>query len=146
MTLMGLFDRVVTDTCGPTAVIIQRSIDMASPAYAGQTLTVTGDINELIGDVSLAEYPGLTTLAASTCGSKTISAHVLADWPPLVSGEIAACRDKHGQRPGAETARCERASRLRQAANQHEPVVLSRRQGPRTNLLAFTTSESQSPR
>jgi len=64
LTTTGLVQRYVLDWAGPGVVIRHMSLKLGVPCYAYETLTFTGTVTGLDGDVMTVEVVGRNSLGA----------------------------------------------------------------------------------
>ncbi|MCC5577793.1 MaoC family dehydratase [Microtetraspora sp. AC03309] len=68
LTTVGLIERYVTDWTGPCALVHGIKVKLGAPAYAGDTLTLSGTVTEATG-------PEFTI---DVCGTVSLGAHATA--------------------------------------------------------------------
>ncbi|MGB3356203.1 MAG: MaoC family dehydratase [Mycobacterium sp.] len=79
LTDTGLVQRFITDWAGPTAVIKTIGLRLGVPWYAYDTVTFTGEVTAVEGDV----------VSLKITGSNSLGDHVIADATLVFGGENA---------------------------------------------------------
>ncbi|MBO3746398.1 acyl dehydratase [Streptosporangiaceae bacterium NEAU-GS5] len=73
LTTMGLLERFVTDWAGPGALIHGMKVKLGVPAYAGDTLTLTGAVSAVEDARFTVDIVGSVSLGAHAQGSVRLS-------------------------------------------------------------------------
>ena len=78
LTTNGLVGRYVTDHFGPTAVLRKVAIRLGAPNYPGDTMTLTGTIEEVVetGDGTVGTGVPAVTATVRVTGANGIGRHV----------------------------------------------------------------------
>ncbi|MGY1499186.1 MaoC family dehydratase [Streptomyces sp. QTS52] len=79
LTTNGLVGRYVTDCFGPTAVLRKLAIRLGAPNYPGDTMVLTGRVEEVDGDTAVVRVLGANGIGRHVSGTVTVSV------PPSVS-------------------------------------------------------------
>ena len=69
LTTTGLVQRYVTDWAGPEALVRQVAIRLGAPCYAGDTLTLSGQVTELAGGEAVVQVVGRCRLGDHVTGT-----------------------------------------------------------------------------
>jgi acyl dehydratase len=69
LTTTGLVQRYVTDWAGPDALVRQVAIRLGAPCYAGDTLTLSGQVAEADGGEVVVEVTGRCLLGDHVTGT-----------------------------------------------------------------------------
>jgi acyl dehydratase len=69
LTTTGLVQRYVTDWAGPDALVRQVAIRLGAPCYAGDTLTLSGQVAEADGGEVVVEVTGRCRLGDHVTGT-----------------------------------------------------------------------------
>jgi hypothetical protein len=80
LTTNGLVGRYVTDCFGPAAVLHKLAIRLGAPNYPGDTMVLTGRIEEVDGDTAVVRVLGANGIGRHVSGTVTVSV------PPSASG------------------------------------------------------------
>ncbi|MCL7426305.1 MaoC family dehydratase [Streptomyces sp. NPDC057806] len=73
LTTNGLVGRYLTDHFGPTAVLRTLSIRLGAPNHPGDTLVLTGRVEEVDGDTATVRVVGTNSLGAHVTGTATVT-------------------------------------------------------------------------
>jgi acyl dehydratase len=73
LTTTGLVQRYVTDWAGPEALVRKIAIRLGAPCYAGDTLTLSGQVTELAGDEAVVLVVGRCRLGDHVTGTVRIA-------------------------------------------------------------------------
>ena len=73
LTTNGLVGRYLTDHFGPTATIRKLAIRLGAPNYPGDTMVLTGTVEEVGGDSARVRVVGRNGLGAHVTGTATLS-------------------------------------------------------------------------
>ncbi|MGW0916172.1 MaoC family dehydratase [Streptomyces sp. NPDC002784] len=73
LTTNGLVGRYLTDHFGPAAVLRKLSIRLGVPNHPGDTLVLTGRIEEVDGDTATVRVVGTNSLGAHVTGTATVT-------------------------------------------------------------------------
>ena len=72
LTTNGFVGRFVTDWAGPEAFIKKVSIRLGVPNYPGDTMTMTGRVTEVDGDVATVEVVGANSMGNHVTGTVVV--------------------------------------------------------------------------
>ena len=72
LTTNGFVGRFVTDWAGPQAFIKKVSIRLGVPNYPGDTMTMTGKVTEVDGDVATVEVVGANSMGNHVTGTVVV--------------------------------------------------------------------------
>ena len=72
LTTNGFVGRFVTDWAGPEAFIKKVSIRLGVPNYPGDTMTMTGKVTEVDGDVATVEVVGANSMGNHVTGTVVV--------------------------------------------------------------------------
>ncbi|MEU2435222.1 MaoC/PaaZ C-terminal domain-containing protein [Streptomyces rubradiris] len=73
LTTNGLVGRYVTDHFGPTAVLRKVAIRLGAPNYPGDTMVLTGTVEEVDGDTAVVRVVGANGLGDHVTGTVTVT-------------------------------------------------------------------------
>ncbi|MFI2431744.1 MaoC family dehydratase [Streptomyces sp. NPDC018693] len=73
LTTNGLVGRYLTDHFGPTAVLRRLSVRLGAPNHPGDTLTLTGTVEETDGDTAVVRVVGDNGLGRHVTATATLS-------------------------------------------------------------------------
>ncbi|MBC2902815.1 MaoC family dehydratase [Streptomyces cupreus] len=73
LTTNGLVGRYLTDHFGPTAVLRKLSIRLGAPNYPGDTMVLTGTIEQLDGDTATVRVIGTNGIGAHVTGTAVLT-------------------------------------------------------------------------
>ncbi|MEU6596296.1 MaoC/PaaZ C-terminal domain-containing protein [Streptomyces flaveolus] len=73
LTTNGLVGRYVTDHFGPTAVLRGVAIRLGAPNYPGDTMVLTGRVEEVDGDTAVVRVVGANGLGHHVTGTVTVT-------------------------------------------------------------------------
>ncbi|CAL9304956.1 MaoC family dehydratase [Streptomyces sp. SudanB182_2057] len=73
LTTNGLVGRYVTDHFGPTAVLRKVAIRLGAPNYPGDTMVLTGTVEEVEGDTAVVRVVGANGLGDHVTGTVTVT-------------------------------------------------------------------------
>ncbi|WP_079177614.1 MaoC/PaaZ C-terminal domain-containing protein [Streptomyces mangrovisoli] len=76
LTTNGLVGRYVTDHFGPTAVLRRVAIRLGAPNYPGDTMVLTGTVEEVDGDTATVRITGANSLGRHVTGTVTVTVTV----------------------------------------------------------------------
>ncbi|MET8560708.1 MaoC/PaaZ C-terminal domain-containing protein [Streptomyces flaveolus] len=76
LTTNGLVGRYVTDYFGPTAVLREVAIRLGAPNYPGDTMVLTGRVEEADGDTAVVRVTGANGLGHHVTGTVTVTVTV----------------------------------------------------------------------
>ncbi|MEV5849971.1 MaoC family dehydratase [Streptomyces sp. NPDC051985] len=76
LTTNGLVGRYITDHFGPTAVLRKVAIRLGAPNYPGDTMVLTGRIEELEEGTGAGAGAGTMTVTVRVVGANAIGKHV----------------------------------------------------------------------
>ncbi|SOD85308.1 MaoC family dehydratase [Streptomyces sp. Ag109_G2-15] len=86
LTTNGLVGRYITDHFGPSAVLRKVAIRLGAPNYPGDTMVLTGRVEEVDGDTATVRVVGANAIGRHVTGTVTVSVPA----PSSVSDEEAA--------------------------------------------------------
>ncbi|GAA3916004.1 MaoC family dehydratase [Streptomyces lacrimifluminis] len=73
LTTNGLVGRYVTDCFGPAAVLRKLAIRLGAPNYPGDTMVLTGRIEDVDGDTAVVRVVGANGIGRHVSGTVTVS-------------------------------------------------------------------------
>ncbi|AKN69049.1 MULTISPECIES: MaoC/PaaZ C-terminal domain-containing protein [Streptomyces] len=73
LTTNGLVGRYVTDHFGPTAVLRKVAIRLGAPNHPGDTMVLTGTVEEVDGDTAVVRVVGANRLGRHVTGTVTVT-------------------------------------------------------------------------
>ncbi|MFF4712117.1 MaoC/PaaZ C-terminal domain-containing protein [Streptomyces eurythermus] len=73
LTTNGLVGRYVTDHFGPTAVLRKVAVRLGAPNYPGDTMVLTGTVEEVDGDTAVVRVVGANGLGDHVTGTVTVT-------------------------------------------------------------------------
>jgi acyl dehydratase len=73
LTTNGLVGRYVTDHFGPRAVLRKVAIRLGAPNYPGDTMVLTGTIEEVDGDTAIVRVIGANAVGRHVTGTVTVT-------------------------------------------------------------------------
>ena len=73
LTTNGLVGRYVTDHFGPTAVLRRVAIRLGAPNHPGDTMVLTGTVEQVDGDTATVRVAGSNTLGHHVTGTVTVT-------------------------------------------------------------------------
>ncbi|WP_327596924.1 MaoC/PaaZ C-terminal domain-containing protein [Streptomyces chartreusis] len=73
LTTNGLVGRYITDHFGPTAVLRKVAIRLGAPNYPGDTMVLTGSIEEVDGDTATVRVVGANGIGKHVTGTVTVT-------------------------------------------------------------------------
>ncbi|CAM5585974.1 MULTISPECIES: MaoC family dehydratase [Streptomyces] len=73
LTTNGLVGRYVTDHFGPTAVLRGVAIRLGAPNHPGDTMVLTGRVEEVDGDTAVVRVVGANGLGDHVTGTVTVT-------------------------------------------------------------------------
>ncbi|MFF8729966.1 MaoC/PaaZ C-terminal domain-containing protein [Streptomyces sp. NPDC015171] len=76
LTTNGLVGRYITDHFGPTAILRRVAIRLGAPNYPGDTMVLTGSVEEVDGDTAVVRVLGANGLGAHVTGTVTVTVPV----------------------------------------------------------------------
>lgn len=83
LTTNGLVGRYITDHFGPTAVLRKVAIRLGAPNYPGDTMVLTGSVEEVDGDTATVRVVGANGIGKHVTGTVTVT--VPAGEPSVVA-------------------------------------------------------------
>ncbi len=98
LTTNGLVGRYVTDHFGPAAVLRRVAIRLGAPNHPGDTMVLTGSVEEVDGDTATVRILGANGIGRHVMGTVTVTVPAPAPAPdadPVATPEFASA-------PGAE--------------------------------------------
>jgi hypothetical protein len=73
LTTNGLVGRYITDHFGPTAVLRKVAIRLGVPNYPGDTMVLTGTVEEVDGDTATVRVVGANGIGSHVTGTVTVT-------------------------------------------------------------------------
>jgi len=73
LTTNGLVGRYVTDHFGPRAVLRKVAIRLGAPNYPGDTMVLTGQVEEVAGDTATVRVLGTNGIGRHVTGTVTVA-------------------------------------------------------------------------
>ncbi|MFJ3231283.1 MaoC family dehydratase [Streptomyces sp. NPDC086787] len=73
LTTNGLVGRYITDHFGPAAVLRKVAIRLGAPNYPGDTMVLTGRIDEVDGDTVVVRVTGANGIGRHVTGTVTLT-------------------------------------------------------------------------
>ncbi|MFE7443597.1 MaoC family dehydratase [Streptomyces chartreusis] len=73
LTTNGLVGRYITDHFGPTAVLRKVAIRLGAPNYPGDTMVLTGSVEEVDGDTATVRVVGANGIGKHVTGTVTVT-------------------------------------------------------------------------
>jgi acyl dehydratase len=73
LTTNGLVGRYVTDHFGPTAVLRKVAIRLGAPNHPGDTMVLTGSVEEVDGDTAVVRVVGANGTGTHVTGTVTVT-------------------------------------------------------------------------
>ncbi len=73
LTTNGLVGRYITDHFGPAAVLRKVAIRLGAPNYPGDTMVLTGVVEEVAGDTATVRVVGANGTGTHVTGTVTVS-------------------------------------------------------------------------
>ncbi|GGZ09933.1 beta-hydroxyacyl-ACP dehydratase [Streptomyces olivaceoviridis] len=73
LTTNGLVGRYVTDHFGPTAVLRGVAVRLGAPNHPGDTMVLTGRVEEVDGDTAVVRVVGANGLGDHVTGTVTVT-------------------------------------------------------------------------
>jgi acyl dehydratase len=73
LTTNGLVGRYVTDHFGPAAVLRKVAIRLGAPNHPGDTMVLTGRVEEVDGDTAVVRVTGANGLGTHVTGTVTLT-------------------------------------------------------------------------
>ncbi|MFH8695187.1 MULTISPECIES: MaoC family dehydratase [Streptomyces] len=73
LTTNGLVGRYITDHFGPTAVLRKVGIRLGAPNYPGDTMVLTGSVEEVDGDTATVRVVGANGIGKHVTGTVTVT-------------------------------------------------------------------------
>ncbi|MGW6793134.1 MaoC family dehydratase [Streptomyces chartreusis] len=73
LTTNGLVGRYITDHFGPTAVLRKVAIRLGAPNYPGDTMVLTGSVEEVEGDTATVRVVGANGIGKHVTGTVTVT-------------------------------------------------------------------------
>jgi acyl dehydratase len=73
LTTNGLVGRYITDHFGPTAVLRKVAIRLGAPNYPGDTMVLTGRVEEVDGDTATVRVIGANGIGKHVTGTVTVT-------------------------------------------------------------------------
>jgi hypothetical protein len=106
LTTNGLVGRYVTDHFGPAAVLRRVAIRLGAPNHPGDTMVLTGSVEEVDGDTATVRILGANGIGRHVMGTVTVTVPASApDAEPVATPESASAADPvavPAPAPGAE--------------------------------------------
>ncbi|MEJ8670121.1 MaoC family dehydratase [Streptomyces sp. MS1.AVA.1] len=73
LTTNGLVGRYITDHFGPTAVLRKVAIRLGAPNYPGDTMVLTGRVEEIDGGTATVRVTGANGIGEHVTGTVTVT-------------------------------------------------------------------------
>ncbi|MFF4350560.1 MaoC family dehydratase [Streptomyces sp. NPDC001530] len=73
LTTNGLVGRYITDCFGPGAVLRKVAIRLGAPNYPGDTMVLTGSVEEVAGDTATVRVVGANGIGRHVTGTVTVT-------------------------------------------------------------------------
>jgi len=73
LTTNGLVGRYITDHFGPAAVLRKVAIRLGAPNYPGDTMVLTGTVEEADGDTATVRVVGANGIGSHVTGTVTVT-------------------------------------------------------------------------
>lgn len=73
LTTNGLVGRYITDHFGPTTVLRKVAIRLGAPNYPGDTMVLTGRVEEVDGDTATVRVVGANGIGKHVTGTVTVT-------------------------------------------------------------------------
>ncbi len=73
LTTNGLVGRYITDHFGPTAVLRRVAIRLGAPNYPGDTMVLTGRVEEVDADTATVRVVGVNGIGKHVTGTVTVA-------------------------------------------------------------------------
>ncbi|WP_406210276.1 MULTISPECIES: MaoC family dehydratase [unclassified Streptomyces] len=73
LTTNGLVGRYITDHFGPTAVLRKVAIRLGAPNYPGDTMVLTGRVEEIDGGTATVRVTGANGIGKHVTGTVTVT-------------------------------------------------------------------------
>ncbi|MHC3471238.1 MaoC/PaaZ C-terminal domain-containing protein [Streptomyces sp. 7R007] len=73
LTTNGLVGRYITDHFGPTAVLRKVAIRLGAPNHPGDTMVLTGTVEEVDGDTATVRVVGANGIGHHVTGTVTVT-------------------------------------------------------------------------
>jgi MaoC like domain len=89
LTTTGLVQRFVTDWAGPQAIVRNVAIRLGAPCYAGDTLTFTGQAEEVSAAAADGQWPAGPEYLVRVAGRCSLGDHVTGTVRVLIPGSPA---------------------------------------------------------
>jgi len=86
LTTNGLVGRYITDRFGPAAVLRRVAIRLGAPNYPGDTMVLTGVVEDVQGDTATVRVVGKNSLGKHVTGSVTVTVTVPRTATATVTG------------------------------------------------------------
>ncbi|MFJ2233151.1 MaoC/PaaZ C-terminal domain-containing protein [Streptomyces sp. NPDC087859] len=96
LTTNGLVGRYITDHFGPTAELRRVAIRLGAPNYPGDTMVLTGAVEEVEGDTATVRVVGENSVGRHVTGTVTVT--VPPDAPPQTPSGTASGTASGGAR------------------------------------------------
>lgn len=97
LTTNGLVGRYVTDHFGPAAVLRRVAIRLGAPNHPGDTMVLTGSVEEVDGDTATVRILGANGIGRHVMGTVTVTVPESASAPsaePVAVPESASAPDE----------------------------------------------------
>ncbi|WP_405645918.1 MaoC family dehydratase [Streptomyces sp. NBC_00019] len=96
LTTNGLVGRYITDHFGPTAELRRVAIRLGAPNYPGDTMVLTGTVEEVEGDTATVRVIGENGIGRHVTGTVTVT--VPPDTPPVAPPQTSSRTASGGPR------------------------------------------------
>jgi hypothetical protein len=99
LTTNGLVGRYITDHFGPSAVLRKMAIRLGAPNYPGDTMVLTGTVEEVDGDTVTVKVVGANDIGRHVTGTVTVTVPE-AGGAAADRGDAVIPREPVGRTPG----------------------------------------------
>ncbi|MEU9286779.1 MaoC family dehydratase [Streptomyces sp. NPDC048275] len=89
LTTNGLVGRYVTDHFGPSATLRKVAIRLGAPNYPGDTMVLTGTVEEVGGDTVTVKVVGANGIGKHVTGTVTVTVTAGAPVPSSPAGAVS---------------------------------------------------------
>jgi acyl dehydratase len=76
LTTNGLVGRYITDRLGPAAVLRSVAVRLGAPNYPGDTMVLSGTVEEVDGDTATIRVVGENGIGRHVTGTVTVTLHL----------------------------------------------------------------------
>jgi acyl dehydratase len=100
LTTNGLVGRYITDHFGPSAVLRKMAIRLGAPNYPGDTMVLTGTVEEVNGDTLTVKVVGANDIGRHVTGTVTVTVPGAGRATAADRGDAVAPREPVGRTSG----------------------------------------------